>query len=152
MLFLRLISKKDVVCALSKGISDGRRFMRTIRRKWLPSGRVKAPNASMWSIWTAHSRCPPPPGGNPCYLERDGVAASGRRRYPRDENRGGLHRNGGPMGGPRYGCIAASEFVRKACKEFPDRVILGIDARGGQLAVQGWTEMQAESAVTGAPF
>ncbi|MBA4421722.1 MAG: 1-(5-phosphoribosyl)-5-[(5-phosphoribosylamino)methylideneamino]imidazole-4-carboxamide isomerase [Syntrophus sp. (in: bacteria)] len=39
------------------------------------------------------------------------------------------------------------EFVRNACREFPDRVILGIDARGSQLAVQGWTEMQAETSV-----
>ena len=37
------------------------------------------------------------------------------------------------------------EFVRKACREFPDRVILGIDARGGRLAVQGWTETQTET-------
>jgi phosphoribosylformimino-5-aminoimidazole carboxamide ribotide isomerase len=39
------------------------------------------------------------------------------------------------------------ELVRNACREFPDRVILGIDARGGQLAVQGWTERLAETAV-----
>lgn len=39
------------------------------------------------------------------------------------------------------------EFLRRACREFPDRVILGIDARGGQLAVQGWTETHAETAV-----
>jgi phosphoribosylformimino-5-aminoimidazole carboxamide ribotide isomerase len=38
-------------------------------------------------------------------------------------------------------------FVRNACREFPDRVILGIDAIGGRLAVQGWTETQAETAV-----
>jgi phosphoribosylformimino-5-aminoimidazole carboxamide ribotide isomerase len=38
-------------------------------------------------------------------------------------------------------------FVRKACRAFPDRVILGIDAIGGRLAVQGWTETQAETAV-----
>jgi phosphoribosylformimino-5-aminoimidazole carboxamide ribotide isomerase len=37
------------------------------------------------------------------------------------------------------------EFVRKACREFPDRVIIGIDAKGGLLAVQGWTEMQADN-------
>lgn len=37
------------------------------------------------------------------------------------------------------------EFVRKACREFPDRVIIGIDAKGGLLAVQGWTEMQADT-------
>lgn len=39
------------------------------------------------------------------------------------------------------------EFVRQACREYPDHVILGIDARGGQIAVQGWTETQAETAV-----
>jgi phosphoribosylformimino-5-aminoimidazole carboxamide ribotide isomerase len=37
------------------------------------------------------------------------------------------------------------EFVRKACREFPDRVIIGIDTKGGLLAVQGWTEMQADT-------
>lgn len=37
------------------------------------------------------------------------------------------------------------EFVRKACREFPDRVIIGIDAKGGRLAVQGWTETQADT-------
>ena len=39
------------------------------------------------------------------------------------------------------------KFVRKACREFPDHVILGIDGRGGQIAVQGWTETQTETAV-----
>jgi phosphoribosylformimino-5-aminoimidazole carboxamide ribotide isomerase len=37
------------------------------------------------------------------------------------------------------------EFVWRACREFPDRVILGVDARGDQLAAQGWTEAQAET-------
>ena len=37
------------------------------------------------------------------------------------------------------------EFVRKACREFPDRVIIGLDAKGGRLAVKGWTETQADS-------
>jgi phosphoribosylformimino-5-aminoimidazole carboxamide ribotide isomerase len=32
------------------------------------------------------------------------------------------------------------EFVRQACREFPSRVILGIDARKGRIAVEGWTE------------
>ncbi|MHB9099735.1 MAG: 1-(5-phosphoribosyl)-5-[(5-phosphoribosylamino)methylideneamino]imidazole-4-carboxamide isomerase [Syntrophales bacterium] len=38
-------------------------------------------------------------------------------------------------------------FVRKACRIFPDQVILGIDALSGRLAVQGWTETTAETAV-----
>jgi phosphoribosylformimino-5-aminoimidazole carboxamide ribotide isomerase len=36
-------------------------------------------------------------------------------------------------------------FVQKACREFPDRVIIGVDAKGGRLAVQGWTETQADT-------
>jgi len=38
-------------------------------------------------------------------------------------------------------------FVRKACRTFPDQVILGIDAVSGRLAVQGWTETSAETAL-----
>jgi len=32
------------------------------------------------------------------------------------------------------------EFVTRACKEFPDKIILGIDAKKGHVAVEGWTE------------
>ena len=32
------------------------------------------------------------------------------------------------------------QLVRAACREYPGRVALGIDARGGRVAVQGWTE------------
>lgn len=31
-------------------------------------------------------------------------------------------------------------FVREACKRFPGRVAVGIDARGGKVAVEGWAE------------
>ncbi len=45
--------------------------------------------------------------------------------------------------GVRYaiiGTMAAKnpEFVREACAEFPDHIIVGIDARGGRVAVEGW--------------
>jgi phosphoribosylformimino-5-aminoimidazole carboxamide ribotide isomerase len=39
------------------------------------------------------------------------------------------------------------EFVREALRAFPDQVILGIDAVGGKLAVQGWMEKTEETAV-----
>jgi len=39
------------------------------------------------------------------------------------------------------------DFVREACRLFPDRVILGIDAIGGRVAVQGWTQKTTEMAV-----
>ena len=31
-------------------------------------------------------------------------------------------------------------FVREACKRFPGRVAVGIDAKGGKVAVEGWAE------------
>ncbi|MFP4476738.1 MAG: 1-(5-phosphoribosyl)-5-[(5-phosphoribosylamino)methylideneamino]imidazole-4-carboxamide isomerase [Desulfatibacillaceae bacterium] len=32
------------------------------------------------------------------------------------------------------------EWVRRACQKHPDRIILGIDAKNGMVAVEGWTE------------
>lgn len=32
------------------------------------------------------------------------------------------------------------ELVKRACREFPDQIVVGIDARGGRVAVQGWVE------------
>lgn len=33
------------------------------------------------------------------------------------------------------------EMFRRACARFPDRIAVGIDARGGYVAVQGWQEV-----------
>ncbi len=33
------------------------------------------------------------------------------------------------------------EFTRAACRAFPERVALGIDARGGLVATEGWAEV-----------
>ena len=32
------------------------------------------------------------------------------------------------------------EFVSLACQRFPEKIIIGIDAKKGQVAVEGWTE------------
>jgi phosphoribosylformimino-5-aminoimidazole carboxamide ribotide isomerase len=32
------------------------------------------------------------------------------------------------------------DFVKQACKDFPGRVAVGIDAKGGRVAVEGWAE------------
>ena len=32
------------------------------------------------------------------------------------------------------------DLVRRACTEFPDRIAVGIDAKGGKVAVEGWAE------------
>lgn len=36
--------------------------------------------------------------------------------------------------------IKDPDFVRAACDRFPDRIVVGIDARGGRVAVEGWAE------------
>lgn len=43
--------------------------------------------------------------------------------------------------------IRNPEFAKQACKEFPGRIILGIDARNGKVAVEGWTETTEIEAV-----
>lgn len=43
--------------------------------------------------------------------------------------------------------LAQPEVVADACRRFPGRIAVGIDARDGQVAVQGWTETSATTAV-----
>src|SRR5690606_7078508 len=38
-------------------------------------------------------------------------------------------------------------LVRAACKAFPGRIAVGIDARGGKVAVEGWAEASTLGAV-----
>jgi phosphoribosylformimino-5-aminoimidazole carboxamide ribotide isomerase len=38
------------------------------------------------------------------------------------------------------------EFVEEACKRFPDKIIVGIDARDGLVAVKGWVEVSEKKA------
>ena len=39
------------------------------------------------------------------------------------------------------------QLVHEACRAFPDRVVIGIDARGGKVAVEGWAETSELEAV-----
>ncbi len=39
------------------------------------------------------------------------------------------------------------DFVREACRRFPSRVAVGVDAKGGKVAVQGWAESSDLTAV-----
>jgi len=43
--------------------------------------------------------------------------------------------------------LAQPEIVGEACREFPGRIAVGIDARDGKVAVQGWTETSATTAI-----
>jgi len=40
-----------------------------------------------------------------------------------------------------------SDFLRQACAKFPGKIIAGIDARNGRVAVKGWKETTAMDAV-----
>ena len=39
------------------------------------------------------------------------------------------------------------DLVRQACRDHPDRVAVGIDARDGLVAVEGWTEVSGTTAL-----
>lgn len=39
------------------------------------------------------------------------------------------------------------EFVKRACREFPERIAVGIDAKDGFVAVEGWAEKSEMTAV-----
>jgi phosphoribosylformimino-5-aminoimidazole carboxamide ribotide isomerase len=36
--------------------------------------------------------------------------------------------------------LKAPEWFREICRRYPDRVVLSLDARGGQVAIHGWQE------------
>ena len=38
------------------------------------------------------------------------------------------------------------EFVEEACRRFPDKIIVGIDAQNGLVAVKGWVEVSEQKA------
>lgn len=39
------------------------------------------------------------------------------------------------------------DFVKKACREFPDKIAVGIDAKDGFVAVEGWAEKSEMTAL-----
>lgn len=43
--------------------------------------------------------------------------------------------------------IKNPKFVKDACKAFPDQIVVGIDARDGLVAIEGWTETTRIKAV-----
>ncbi len=43
--------------------------------------------------------------------------------------------------------IQDEDFVKKAAKTHPGKIILGIDALGGQVAVRGWTQQTSQNAI-----
>ncbi len=43
--------------------------------------------------------------------------------------------------------LAEPAVVREAAERFPGRIVLGLDARDGKVAVRGWVETSAETAI-----
>jgi len=43
--------------------------------------------------------------------------------------------------------IKSPEFVKLICKTYPDQIIVGIDARNGKVAIDGWTQTTHVEAV-----
>jgi len=43
--------------------------------------------------------------------------------------------------------IKNPKLVKKACREFPNRIVVGIDAKGGMVAIEGWTQTTETAAV-----
>jgi phosphoribosylformimino-5-aminoimidazole carboxamide ribotide isomerase len=43
--------------------------------------------------------------------------------------------------------IKNPKMVKAACKAFPDRIVIGIDARNGRVAIEGWTQTTQIEAV-----
>lgn len=43
--------------------------------------------------------------------------------------------------------VRNSDLVRQACKSFPGRIAVGIDSRGGKVAVEGWAETSELTAI-----
>lgn len=43
--------------------------------------------------------------------------------------------------------IKNPELVKSACREFPDRIVVGIDAKGGKVAIEGWTQSTEVTAI-----
>ncbi len=39
--------------------------------------------------------------------------------------------------------LKAPDIVKEACRRFPGRIAVGIDVRGGRVAVEGWAEISA---------
>jgi phosphoribosylformimino-5-aminoimidazole carboxamide ribotide isomerase len=43
--------------------------------------------------------------------------------------------------------LADRKFLDEACSEFPKRILLGLDARDGKVAVKGWTSVSETTAI-----
>ena len=50
-------------------------------------------------------------------------------------------------GGHRHLALKEPDWFRRMCRKFPDRLVLGIDARDGFVATEGWLETSDVAAI-----
>lgn len=43
--------------------------------------------------------------------------------------------------------VKEPEFVAEACKQFPDHVIVGLDAKDGDVAIEGWARLTGQNVI-----
>ncbi|RJP60150.1 MAG: 1-(5-phosphoribosyl)-5-[(5-phosphoribosylamino)methylideneamino]imidazole-4-carboxamide isomerase [Deltaproteobacteria bacterium] len=46
--------------------------------------------------------------------------------------------------------LEAPDLIKQACQLYPGRILVGIDANGGRVAIRGWTEVTKKKAVDAA--
>ena len=63
-----------------------------------------------------------------------------RRRHPRHGHHRGVARQRHRPRHPRHRRRARPRPRARACVEYPGRIAVGIDAKGGKVAVEGWAE------------
>ena len=66
-----------------------------------------------------------------------------RRRHPRHGRHRALARRRHPPRDPGQRRGEEPGLVRDACRAFPGRIVVGIDARDGKVATDGWAETSA---------
>ena len=76
-------------------------------------------------------------------------ASTTRRRHPHRRRPGSRLRLGRPLGRPRHprSQLQSPEWVRTTATRFPDRIVLGVDAKNGFVATEGWLEVSKVRAV-----
>ena len=77
--------------------------------------------------------------------EGSAAARSGRRRHPRRSRCGALARSRRRARRARHRGGQAARAVQQLCARHPGSVIAALDARGGQVAVEGWLEHERSS-------
>jgi len=43
--------------------------------------------------------------------------------------------------------VTNPEFVEKSCKTFPGHILVGLDARGGKVAIEGWSKISSHNII-----